>query len=301
MLGGSGRDTIAAMRRSPAAVVALTVLLAASSATAEKIEIWIASGLPGGTYRTVYARNLEKLMPDYKLFYRNSSGSRENLDLLAAGEADIAFAQADVYAAKLAASPEQYGGLVVLGGLADECIYIAHRREGPVRELSQLGEPVADRAARIAVGSAESGMAGTWTYLSRLNPKLAQATVEHAGDSLALNQLAVGAFDAVGWVTDPGNYGHKLLSGTLANDALALMSLKDPALVTALPNGTRIYEARTVKLEDRWNAPELETLCTRALVFARKDADPRLVNKVADLVSLQRERITDPTKRPSRR
>ncbi|UCE87402.1 MAG: hypothetical protein JSU66_06720 [Deltaproteobacteria bacterium] len=280
------------MTQSRTAAAALISLLLAGPAVAERIDVWIASGLPGGTYRSVYARNLEKLMPDYKLYYRPSSGSGENLEMLAAGDADLAFAQADVYAAKLAQAPERFGGLVVLGALADECVYIAHRRDGPVRELGQLGEPVDGRPARIALGAVSGGMAGTWGYLTMLNPKLTQAAVDDTGDTLALNQLAVGAFDAVGWVTDPDNYDHKMLRAALANDALALMPLKDPNLVTKLHDGTRVYDARKVKLADRWNAPKLETLCTQALVLVRDDADPKLLNKVADLVGLKRDVIT---------
>jgi hypothetical protein len=276
--------------RLAALVLTLCFALPAPSAFAERTAVWIASGLPGGTYRSVYARNLEKLMRDYKVYYRSSSGSGQNLDLLADGQADIAFAQADVYAARLAAEPERYGELLVIGKLADECVYLAYRKDGPVQDLTTLGA-TSGRTPRLAAGAEEGGMSGTWRYLSFLDPTLAGAEVVYEGDTLAINQLAVGRFDVVGWVTDPSNYDHKMLRAVLANDALALMNLNDPALLTALPDGTRVYQARKVKLSDSWRAEKVETLCTSALMLTRKDATPRLIDKLADVLSLDLERI----------
>jgi hypothetical protein len=145
---------------------------------------------------------------------------------------------------------------------------------------------VEGRPAKIAVGPEPGGMSGTWSYLTLLDPSLANATVDHGGDTLALNQLVVGAYDAVGWVTDPKNLDHKLLRAVRSNDALGLMPIDDPRFASALPDGTRVYERRTVELEAGWRAAKLDTVCTSALVLARKDADPNPIRKLADIVSL---------------
>jgi hypothetical protein len=134
-------------------------------------------------------------------------------------------------------------------------------------------------------------MQGTWRYLVGLKPELAGVDVKTGTDTLAINQLAVGAFDAVGWVTDPRNHKHNMLRAVLSNETLALMELTDPALVSALPDGTQVYWQRTVKLTGSWRTPTLNTVCTSALIFAREDSDPKLVKKVADLVSLQLDAI----------
>ncbi len=281
-----GLGIIARMTKFPAALLFAILLLPASSALADRPQLWIASGLSGGTYRDVYARNLGKLLRDYDPLHRKSSGSGENLDLLADGKADIAFSQADVYAARLASDPTRYAELLVIGKLSDECVYIAHRKEGPVQDLKELGAPVGDRPARIAAGAVEGGMNGTWRYLTILDPSLTAAEVVNEGDTLALNQLAVGSFDAVGWVTDPANFDHNMLRATMANDELKLMNLDAPELIAALPDGTHIYDARTVKLSTSWPAPKVKTICTSALMLARKDAKPALINKLADLLSL---------------
>jgi TRAP-type uncharacterized transport system substrate-binding protein len=274
------------------ATAVLCLLLASAALAAEGARVvWIASGTPGGTYRDAYARNLQRELRGYEVFHRETSGSGENLDLLADGTADIGFAQADIYAARLKQAPQRYAGLVPLGKLADECVYIAHRKHGAVRKLAQLGEPVDDRPARIAVGPEQSGMRGTWHYFTLLDPRLAAASALEGSGTLALNQLLVGAFDAVGWVTDPGNLKHKLLRAVHANDELQLMVLDDPALASSLPNGTRIYSIETVAIDAGWRPEKLKTVCTSAMLFARSGADPELVSKLADLVSLNRNRI----------
>ena len=275
-------------------VVALLValVLSSSSALAERTQIWMASGLAGGTYQAVYARNLAKMLRDYDTLYRPSTGSGQNLDLLADGKADIAFSQADVYASRLGSDPARYGRLLVIGKLADECVYIAHRRAGPVTDLAGLGSPVGSRPARIAAGAEGGGMSGTWSHLTTLDPSLAAAQVVYEGDTLALNQLAVGAFDAVGWVTDPNNFDHKMLQAVMKNDVLHIMSLSAPSLLSALPDGTRVYDARNVKLTASWRAPKIQTICTSALMLTRKDAEPELIDKLADVLSLSLTRLT---------
>jgi TRAP-type uncharacterized transport system substrate-binding protein len=292
MAGHARRDILSPMKTTHRTVLLVVPLLLVGAAPASaETSIWISSGALGGTYRSVYATNLEKLLRDYKVFHHTSTGSGENLELLASGKANLAFAQADVYAARLAAEPERFGGLVVIGKLADECIYLACRRQGPVTGLAQLGQPVRGRPAKVALGPETSGMQGTWRYLVGLKPELDAAEVKTGTDTLAINHLAVGAFDAVGWVTDPRNFEHNMLRAVLLNDAVALMELTDPALVTALPDGTQVYQQRTVKLAEGWRAPTLKTVCTSALIFAREDSDPKLIRKVADLVSLQLDTI----------
>ena len=280
------------MMRPSVAALLVALVLSSSSALAERTQIWMASGLAGGTYQAVYARNLAKLLRDYDTLYRPSTGSGQNLDLLADGKADIAFSQADVYASRLGSDPARYGRLLVIGKLADECVYIAHRRAGPVTDLAGLGSPVGSRPARIAAGAEGGGMSGTWSHLTTLDPSLAAAQVVYEGDTLALNQLAVGAFDAVGWVTDPNNFDHKMLQAVMKNDVLHIMSLSAPSLLSALPDGTRVYDARNVKLTPSWRAPKIQTICTSALMLTRKDAEPELIDKLADVLSLSLTRLT---------
>jgi hypothetical protein len=152
--------------------------------------------------------------------------------------------------------------------------------------LVQLGQPVDGRPAKIAVGPAPGGASGTWSHFATLDPALANVAVDHGGDTLALNQLAAGVYDAMIWVTDPNNLRHKLLQAVRANQELELMPVDDPKFVYTLPSGTKIYERRKVALEDGWRADKLDTVCTGALVLARKNSDPELIKKLAEIVSM---------------
>jgi TRAP-type uncharacterized transport system substrate-binding protein len=268
------------------AALTLLVLLCGVAHAAEKPGVWIASGPTGGTYRGVYAKNFEKQLRSYDVFHRTTAGSGENLDLLVSGKADVAFAQADIYAAQLRQDPERLEGVVLIGRIATECVYIAYRKGGGFESFAQLGQSVAGRPAKIAVGPAPSGGSGTWRHFTTLNQDLAYATVDHGGDTLALNQLAAGVYDAMIWVTDPNNLGHKLLQAVRANPELGLMTIDDPKLVYTLPSGTTIYERRKVALEDGWRADKLNTVCTGALVLAPKNSDPEFIKKLSDIVSM---------------
>ncbi len=278
------------MRKRIVSIVSLTLLVFSSLANAEATNgtLKIASGIAGGTYRSVYAANLAKLLRPHDIYHQKSEGSRENLALLDSGRADIAFVQGDAYAAWRTTNPEHAANLEVVGRLGDECVYFAIRRKGVVQDLEGLSREIEGRPARVAVGSEQGGMSGTWEYLLTVKPQLAAAEVLHVGDTLAINQLDVGKFDVVGWVTDPQNYDHIMLRAVLANDSLAFIQLADPSLATALDDGTEILEAKTVKLSKSWRAATVQTLCTSALVLMRADAAPELVKKVSDLISLKR-------------
>lgn len=271
-------------------LAALTSVWLASPAWAQsKTRVWIASGETGGTYRNVYATNLEKQLRSFDVYHRKTSGSGENLERLADGKADIAFVQADVFAARSKADPDRFGSLRVLGKLDDECIFFAHRRKGPPQSLADLTRPIKGKNPRVAIGSRNGGMASTWEYLVTLLPGLATAEPVYDGDVLALNQLGVGLFDAVGWVTDPNNYSHKLLKAVGVNPDLILMDLASSEISGSLPDGTSVYTRREVKATKEWNARKVSTLCTSALVMARADADEKLVTRVAELVGLHRD------------
>ncbi len=229
---------------------------------------------------------MEKQLRSYDVFHRTTTGSGENLDLLVSGKADVAFAQADIYAAQLRQDPGRLEGVMLIGRIATECVYIAYRKGGSFESFAQLGESVAGRPAKIAVGPAPGGGSGTWRHFTTLNQDLAYAAVDHGGGTLALNQLAAGVYDAMIWVTDPNNLGHKLLQAVRANPDLGLMTIDDPKLVYTLSSGTTIYERRKVALEDGWRADKLNTVCTGALVLARKNGDPEFIKKLSDIVSM---------------
>jgi uncharacterized protein len=276
--------------RTLAALAAAALLAAAAHAQSREGEIILASGEPGRTYHDVYAVNLGALLRQFHVRYRETKGSRENLALLTEGQADLGFAQADLYAAGLREKPKEYGALTVIGRLGDECLFVAHRRDGPLARFADLAGEVEGRRPRIAVGPAEGGAAGTWHFLAALEPAYAGAAVDDTEGALAVNQLSLGLLDAVAWVTDPANAEHAMLRAVLAHDDLELLDVDDAALAYALPDGTAVYSIESVRVPDR--SEPLKTLCTSALLLARPDAPPRVVEGVAELLSLRRDDLT---------
>jgi hypothetical protein len=268
-------------------------LTVAYAAAAEEPVTRIASGIAGGTYHDIYAENMVRELASYGATSLETSGSGENYELLVAGKAHLGFVQADIYASRIQEEPDFLKGQVVLGRLADECIYIAGRRDGPVKTVRDLGRPVGDRAARISVGAENSGMTGSWDYLLTLKPSLAEADVLHTEGIRSLEQLAEGELDAVGWVTDPNNLGHKMLQNVNAERSLVLMPLDDPKLASVLPDGTRVYDVRRVTTKKGvLRSQQIDTVCTGALVVGRRDLmAPGLEATVTKLLQQNRERI----------
>ena len=133
-------------RLAGAASLVLAGLLAVPAAADEVV----ASGERGRTYHDFYAVNLIGQLPGFRVSNRPTKGSGENLELLADGEADVGFAQADIFAMRLRKNPKRYGRLTVVGRLADECIFIATRVGGPIASFASLGGSVEGRKPRIS-------------------------------------------------------------------------------------------------------------------------------------------------------
>ncbi len=278
----------------------LLLLVAAAFAAASQPSklplLRIASGPVGQTYRDVYAAGVAAKFPRYRVEHIPTAGSAENLELLASGKAEVAFAQADVYSQLLNSEDRRYRVIQLVGRLSDECLYVARREVGPVTSLASLGAPIEGRAPRIAVGPEGGGARWTWKQLVAARPDLAAAETSDTAGNLALNQLEAGLFDAVAWVTDPGNLDHRLLRGVRDKDTLSILTIDDASLEQELPSGLPIYRIQEVQLDrGRLNtdalAPKVRTLCTSSGVFARLDADPKFIDKLSDVVALNRESL----------
>lgn len=251
----------------------------------------LASGEVNRTYHDVYAPRLMKLLPSFRISNRVTKGSGENLELLAHRQAELGFAQLDIYALRLRAQPKLYSGLTLIGRLDQECVYLAYRLAGPVTTFAGLAADVGGRKAKVAVGPADGGMAGTWANMADLVPGLAAAKVSNTGGALALNQLSLGMFDAVGWVTAPRNLDHVMLRAVRANADLGLLTVAADSLEAKKVGGDQLYESTTVTITGDRPTATVQTLCTSAMVFARPDANPRLVEAASQVLSLERDKI----------
>lgn len=236
----------------------------------------LAAGVPGGTYYDVYGAGLEEPVGRWMIERRATSGSTENLDLLVAGEVDLALAQLDVLASRVAEEPDVFGPLVVVRPLADECVFVAYRRDGNVQTFADLAQNQGERAARVSLGAAGGGMAATWNYIASLSPEHAQADIDEREGVVALEALAAGDVDAVAWITDPRNPEHATLKALLANPDLGLLDIADERLLSVRHGSFPVYSGRRVPVA---GAPEVvvETICTPALLVASPDSPVGLI------------------------
>ncbi len=253
-------------------------------------DVVIAGGVEGRTYQR-YAANLGSKLLGFKVRYRQTAGSSENLDLLAAGEADIGFAQVDVFATRMRSERARFEKLGIVGRLADECVYIAYRTAGSVASQEGLQAQVDGRKPKLSVGDPQGGMHATWLLLNEIQPAFGATAIRFTEGTLAINHLATGLLDAVGWVTDPRNHDHKLLRAVFANDGLDILELDDPSLAYTLPQGTLVYELKRVSLSGGLIPRKITTVCTGSAVFARPGIEPRLIDAVSDVLSFEREAI----------
>ena len=273
------------MRRFMIFFALLTSIFFTFAASAEDTRISIASGVSGGTYRGVYAADLETQLSDYTVIHRLSSGSGENLEMLADGRAAFGFAQADVYAVRLASDPERFGDFTVLGRLGVECLFIAVRKDGPIHALAEFEGSVDDRPVEIAIGPPQGGANGTWQHLALLSPVLTRAIAHPVGDRMALRYLERGTFDAVVWVTDPSNFDHRMLRAVRESAQLELLEVSDEAFTATLPDGSHVYEVGQVRLEK--NGVPTQTICTNAILLSGSDTDQAAMKRARRMRGLR--------------
>lgn len=155
----------------------------------------LAAGGPQGSY-LAFGKELAEQMSvhDLTIEIRETKGSGENLDLLAAGEVDLAFVQGGLVGA--APAREAGDGLVALGSLFYEPLWIFHRSDVSLASLRDLA------GLRVAVGLPGGGTRPVATALCLANgvgPNEAQWIEKPAAESV--EDLLAGTVDVLFLVT----------------------------------------------------------------------------------------------------
>ena len=240
---------------------------AAPETVAERPGATIASGVAGGTYHDRYASEIDARVGDWDIAAQETAGSTENLDLLAEAKVELALAQADVFASRIAEEPTVFGPLRIVALLGEECVFVAYRKGSSVDEFEDLAENIGEREAIISLGPENGGMAETWNHLSSVLPEQSNADVDYGDGEAGLEKLAKGEVDAVAWMTDPRNTEHALLRSVRANPDLGLLDVEDERLFVLLAGETNIYIPTTLPVSDG-EGESVETVCTPALLLS---------------------------------
>ena len=257
----------------------LSLLLFSAAAKAVEPYTVTTGGKQGSYYKVGF--NLTGAIPGGTV--ATSKGSVMNLERLMKGEAQLGMTQMDVVAWYADKFPASINKLEIMGGLYQECVYIAYNKNGKVHNEDDLQK----EGVTIAVGKKGSGGAVTWDYMRKLEPGYKKASVSYTGGTRALNKLAVGdssGIDAVLWVTKP-NLNGKFAQSVINNDALQFMNVNDKDLNdTYKPIGKPVYVFQTIETEKGFfNDQEFSTICMDAVLIADSEANEELLDEVADL------------------
>ena len=209
-----------------------------------------------------------------------TAGSRQNIELLAAGGADVAFSQLDTAADHLAnVGPDGPRGLRALGRMHDDVVHVVVPAASPITTLAGL------RGARVSVGEQGSGvsdLAHRLLAVAGLSPTDLRAQQLGINDSVAA--LRDGAIDAFFWSGGLPTDGVTELARTVPIRLLDLRDVLDdvrarypvytsgmvPARTYGMPQPVRTLFVRNVLLVPAEMPDELADVLTATLFAAQE-------------------------------
>jgi uncharacterized protein len=222
----------------------LLAALPGCSAPLAGVRLTIATGGVQGVYfplGTALAKAWQEVLGLTELpTVRSTGGSVENVALLAAGQADVAFSQIDVAADGLdATAPGDPRARRALARIYDEFVHLV------VPDASPMTTPAQLRDARVSLGSRGSGVNFTVRRLLQaidLSPERDLRAV-YLGVDASVAALRRGEIDAFFWVGGLPTLALTALAAAMPIRLLDLETVLEP-VQTAYP--TTVYTAGTV-------------------------------------------------------
>lgn len=251
-------------------ITAIAAVLLCASAGAAANAVTITTGQQGLTYNAVYGVNLASALSEYG--YSStvipSKGSLDNLDKVAAGEAQIGFAQADAYQYWRQRHGNEAQHVDIIGELADECVFVAVKSGGKIDDESDL-----KAGMKIAVGEPTSGSYASWQYLQSLEKDYAKVETYAKGGVRSLAKVTTGEYDAFLWVSAPDRSNKFLEAVNQKDSGLTVINMNGWHVDDKLPNGKPVYELKKATTESGWlSDSKVKVPCTKTLVIANVDA-----------------------------
>jgi len=235
--------------------------------------IVLASGPEFGMYHRYASRYREILARDgVRVEERMTSGATENLELLRdpKSHVDVALIQGGI------ATAEDGERIVMLATLYYEPLWAFHRESVRLARVNDLV------GKRIAVGTAGSGtLAFVSPILEANGITSANAELARVGGADALAGLRAGQLDAALFV---GSASTPLIQESLRDPALKLLSVvRADAYARRFPYITRlVLPTGTIDFARNLPAQDVELIGTKAMLVAREDLHPALVNLLVD-------------------
>ncbi|SHF31744.1 hypothetical protein SAMN05444320_103197 [Streptoalloteichus hindustanus] len=242
-------------------------------------ELVLSTGPQGAVFREIgaaLAAALADHLPRTRVVARESSASVENLNRLAAGEAQLGLASLDAVMTEPGRRPP---GLSAVGRLYDSFLHLVVPAGSGVRALADLA------GRRVGVGLAQSGTAFTVRRLLPLTGlRFQEARLSQAD---AANALAAGDLD--GFLTLTG-IPTPAISQLAARVPVRLVPLAEEAVALANAHPGP-YVPATIPATTYPEVPPCPTVAVPNLLLARDDLPAPVVETVTDTVFTDASRI----------
>lgn len=262
--------------------IAIGIATALMATTALPQDINITTGREGGSYFGVQGPKIVKFVKGVGLnaAFVPSTGSLDNLDKVAKGEAQVGIAQADAIMFFKKTNPQAGTKIEMGGSLGRECVFVVAKKGGKVNTDSDLQV----KGATIAAGAQGDGSRATWDYMGILEEKFKNATTNDVGGASGLSQVVSGQTNAFLFVTNPDPkvlYSNELFSLARDNKSLQFVPVTDWDLNDKLPNGDAVYDFETVTIKPGLFSDTVKTICMNTYTVYNGNLDAATKEKLA--------------------
>jgi hypothetical protein len=250
----------------PIAIAAAAVALLPAPASANRINTGGETGPYHASFCAPLAGQLKLAQFDYRC--EPSSGTRENMDRVAANPRQLGFAQLDVFVLEIGQLKAEGKFTLLRQDDVRECVFAVTRN----KQVTNWGTLSANaRSLRVILPPAASGAAGTFRFLRSIDPDgLGGArNVTHAPSAEDAVRQALSAEDTVSLLVqfpDPDSQLFELVR-TLGGH---LVPVIDRTILRQDIGGRKIFFAQEVEIEPAgWvtSARRAVTACTPLVVF----------------------------------
>lgn len=246
-------------------------------------DLVITTGREGGSYFAVQGPKITKYLKGAGLDagFVSSSGSLDNLNRVAKGEADVGITQADALMYFRKTQP-QLGLKIEIGTpLNQECVFIVAKNGGPIKTDDELQT----KGVSIAAGAMGDGSRATWDYMGILEEKFKLPNIVDAGGASGLSQVVNGTVDAFIFVANSQPavlYSNELFNLARNNKNLHFVPVEDWNLNNKLPNGDSVYTFNKVVIKPgTFSDDKVNTICLNSYTVYNTDLDANTKEKLA--------------------
>lgn len=263
-------------------LIVIGIAAALMATTAASQDLSISTGREGGSYFGVQGPKIVKFMKGAGLnaAFVASTGSLDNLDKVAKGEAQVGISQADAIMFFKKTNPQAGTKIEIGGTLGRECVFVVAKKGGKVNTDSDLQV----KGVTIAAGAQGDGSRATWDYMGILEEKFKNATPNDAGGASGLAQVVSGQTNAFLFVTNPDPkvlYTNELFTLARDNKTLQFVPVTDWDLNDKLPNGDAVYNFETVTIKPGLFSDTVKTICMNTYTIYNGDLNAATKEKLA--------------------